>query len=51
MLMIARKKRWPGAEDAYKYLFNWADAKDRSNTLKADLRVRSGWAIAFDDER
>jgi hypothetical protein len=51
MLMIARKKRWPGADDAYKYLFNWgAGAKDPSETLKGDLQTRSGWAIAYDGE-
>jgi hypothetical protein len=50
ILMIARKNHWKGADDAYKWLTEWVNPKDRSDAMSADLKKRSGWAIAFEGE-
>jgi hypothetical protein len=49
MLMIARREGFPGAKEAYQYLFPKIGRDPYMGGIP-DLARRTGWAIAYDDE-
>jgi hypothetical protein len=49
MLMIARRNRWAGAQEAYQLLWSQIGTKSSVQPLP-DLAHRAGWAIAFEGE-